>query len=611
MAVRENPPSPFERPRLVAVDGERRDDPELETGGADELLADLDQALADDHPLALLALASTMTEALAPSRDAVLERILPQSDTDRERSELPGLPDLLSMFIESGQQQTQALAYAISRLQDDELLRTRVDRRLGPAMDRLPGWLQELDRAEPIATLQALDPVLAGVNLAIGVRFATGQQITVVGFVDLDLGGPLTDAFVLDVAAEEYLAKWEEFAAEAEQLPIAPADLRARLEAALDITDHTVPPYETDSWPQCRALLHWAIRMLPEGGEEFADRAPSDREIESMVTGFLNSAEAGELADDPDTGPLADALLDNRSPYNDPLLWSTKAVQIFLGEFAVERFMAPTDFLIKFADVLPALIRYGHRVRGVSQGLTDDALRAVREITPQFRAEIQRRRTGTAMSARGIAELLAAQGLNQFDFDLGDRFADGSDFHARIADSMINNLAIKVGGEELLEEVDVVALPDEPLSLDGIDETIADRVLEAGQHIDEACNALLEQEMRTAARRILHDVAVNDPTIFSRRGRMDTAAAAICWITLINNCGNPMLHQTQIPIKELRNHFGGGTPSQRAKPMLEALGLPPSQGSPFDLGDLRYLTSSTRREIVQARERYSARRSGR
>lgn len=595
------------------------DDPDAEQP---DLAAEFEQALADDHPLSFLAHASSFAQAMEPRRDADLDEVMRArgmstgDDESAVRAQLPELPDMLATFIDSGQRPMQALAFAVSRMRSDDLLRARVDRQLGKAVRELPSWLQKLDQAQPTETLEAVDPVAAGTNLAIGVRLASGHELTVVGFVDFDLGTDLTDAFALDMSPQEYQELGKSLDEGFEHVPARPADVRARLTAAIDQGDHTVPPYETDSWPACRPVVEWALRMLPTGGELFADQTLTDEQLEATVSDFLGSAEAGELGSDPDTGTLADALLDFRQPQNDPLRWSGKAVEIFLCDYGVRKFLAPREYLAKFPDVLARLIRYSHRVRGVSQRYTDDALQAVTAYTPEFHELLDDRgRPGSnalSMGGQAIMGMLGAQDPDDVDWDnidlpqlLNDPQAREDYADAHFHRAMRKSAAGKVGGEEALAQVDATPLPDEPLSLDGIAADITDRVAEAGRYADDACDTLLGAETKTVTRRLLHDIAVADPAIF-RRGRMDTIAAALCWIAMVNDNGNPVFSRhTRIPVKDMTNHFGlTATPTQRAKPMLEALGLPPGTSSPFDLGSPRYLTSTARAEIIDARERY-------
>lgn len=56
--------------------------------------------------------------------------------------------------------------------------------------------------------------------------------------------------------------------------------------------------------------------------------------------------------------------------------------------------------------------------------------------------------------------------------------------------------------------------------------------------------------------------------------------------------------------KRLMAHFGLiGSASQRAEPILRAVGADPRAGRP-DLGDARYLLGSVREKVVRLRDRY-------
>src|SRR6478736_3940510 len=77
-------------------------------------------------------------------------------------------------------------------------------------------------------------------------------------------------------------------------------------------------------------------------------------------------------------------------------------------------------------------------------------------------------------------------------------------------------LAVEVGGDDVLEALDDSPLPDEPFDWTGIAEDIAPRVREVLEMVDRCCHDLLGVEYRTACRRVLARAAVGDPKAFRR-----------------------------------------------------------------------------------------------
>ncbi|MGH9066983.1 MAG: DUF6398 domain-containing protein, partial [Acidimicrobiales bacterium] len=104
----------------------------------------------------------------------------------------------------------------------------------------------------------------------------------------------------------------------------------------------------------------------------------------------------------------------------------------------------------------------------------------------------------------------------------------------------------------------------------------------------------------------LDDVDEADqPYVFRRRGRSDTAAAAVCWAVgrandLFAPSGGAMM------VKDLVGHFGlpQSSVSRRAATMLKAAGIDYRPAWDLFLGRPHLLVSSRRRRIIERRDRY-------
>jgi Domain of unknown function (DUF6398) len=115
-------------------------------------------------------------------------------------------------------------------------------------------------------------------------------------------------------------------------------------------------------------------------------------------------------------------------------------------------------------------------------------------------------------------------------------------------------------------------------------------------------------EYRAACRRVLARAVRGDPAVFRRKGRSDTAAAAICWIVgkdndLFTPSGGGLL------VKDLMAHFGlaqSGV-SQRAETLMKAAGFDPNARRwDLRLGAPELLVSRRRRHLIELREKYAA-----
>ena len=121
------------------------------------------------------------------------------------------------------------------------------------------------------------------------------------------------------------------------------------------------------------------------------------------------------------------------------------------------------------------------------------------------------------------------------------------------------------------------------------------------------CSAdLFDSEFGAACQRFLADVVRADPQIFRRKGRPESAAAAVCWI--IGRVNHALYEPKGVKVKDLLAWFGlSGTLIKRAETMIKALGFDPWQFTMrHSLGTTRYLTSGRRREIVNLREQVQA-----
>jgi hypothetical protein len=140
-------------------------------------------------------------------------------------------------------------------------------------------------------------------------------------------------------------------------------------------------------------------------------------------------------------------------------------------------------------------------------------------------------------------------------------------------------------------------------------EDVHPRVAEIGGLIDACAADLLDVEHRTAARRVLHDVAAADPRIFRRQARSENAAAAILWMVLKANDG---FEHGGLTATALGDWFGvGGSPGQRAPTFLKALGVERGYEHDLRLGSARYLVAARREGLLDLRRRYWVASDGR
>ena len=563
-----------------------------------ELLAGIDEALRSPDPLELLRLASGIITTLDPRQQSPLE-----VDTGRLT-----LVDLCESFIEAGYRQTDALLKVIGEMAGDDLMRERIRRSVAERRHAIPGWVLRLDEVRPYRTIEMTHVLGDGDNVVVGVTLPGKRELSLVVYIDHNLGTIVKDAFVLGAPIDEVMVSWTVVdplsGAEMGDLPL--ADARARITASIGAGAMTFPPFETDTWPACRPLVEWIVSMLPEGGSGYERPEWSERQLAKLTTSFFAS-EYGSPLDDEDHRSLFQSILWFGTDYGpgDPLRWSPVSVEILLADWIPRKIIAPPDYLSKAPSVVRAFIRYSHAERSIPRELTEQTLESVDLWEPDYQDAIGSPRQQGAMA---LLERIGA--LDGFDPD----WDDGVDIEQLShEDYMLDSLARAVGGMQALDTLGTDSLGDEPFDWTGIPEDIVGRVAEVCDRVDGCSDALFDVEFRTASRRLLSRVASADPNIFRRKSSAQTAAAAVCWIVgkandRFNLYRAPGAESAGVQVKDVMAHFGlSGSVSQRAEPMLRAVGANWYYGR-TTLADPQLLVSGMRARIVEARDLY---RSGR
>jgi hypothetical protein len=350
------------------------------------------------------------------------------------------------------------------------------------------------------------------------------------------------------------------------------------------------PPFETDTWPACRPLVEWAVRMLPAGGKGYERPEWSEVEQAALANRFFASP-VGRPLDDADGRTLLESVLwfgTDHGP-GDPMRWSPTAVEIILLDWIPRKIVADVDYLSKAPDLLAGFIRFCHAERGIPPELTDETLAALREYAPDYLDIIRSPRP------QGPAALLAAMGvLGDDEFDAIDEKWERESRRRLLTDAV---------GADALDDLDDTPLPDEPFDWTGISGDVCAKVDEVRVLCDRCCDSLLDVEYRTACRRFLARVARGDAEVFRRKARSETAAAAVCWII---GKANDLFSSVpgEMTAKELTAFFGlSGGVSQRANTLMKAAGIDRRYGD-VSLGSPDYLVSNYRARLIEGRDRW-------
>ncbi len=553
-----------------------------------DLLRDVRRALRSGEPLDVLAQVSSLLTVVDPRQRRSFG---PRADEEPSVTR----DELVGSFLDVPCVETSALLAVIAELAGDEVLRARIRRELDQRRDRLPEWLDRLGEMEIDRAAEMVHVLGDGDNIDLAIRLPGGHDLTFVVYIDHNLGTLVKDAFVVPESFDALIALTREKVddPDTEFRPLGLADARVRIADAIELHAMTVPPFESDTWPACRPLLEWVLDRLPQGGAGYQRPEWSEQDLDALTERFFASSFGAPL-DDADYRGMLDSVLWFGTGYGpgDPLRWSPVAIEIILDDWIPRKIVADAKYLSKAPALLRAFVRYCHAERGIRAELTSETLAAIDYWEPEYQDKIRSPRP------QGPEALLVAMGVLDPDgpWDALLEFDD---------ESYLRGLLLRAAGdEEALATLDDRPLPDEPFDWAGIPEDIHDKVAEVVAQCDSCCDEMLDVEYRTACRRLLARAASGDPNVFRRRGRAETAAAAICWAVgrdndLFTPAGGGLL------VRDLLAHFGlqQGSVSQRAATLTKAAGFERSWPAwDVRLGAPELLVSRRRRMILVLRD---------
>lgn len=265
-----------------------------------ELLVGIDEALRSTDPLALLTLASGIITTLDPR----------QQNPHKLETGQPTRVDLCETFLAAGLRQTDALLKVIGEMVGDDLLRERIRRSVAQRRHAIPGWVVRLGEVRPYRAVELTHVLKDGDNVVVGVALPGRRELSLVIYIDHNLGTVAKDAFVLGAPIDEVMGSWNAVdpmsGAEVNELSL--ADARARIVESITSGAMTFPPYETDTWLACRLLVEWIVAMMPEEGSGYTRPEWSKRELATLTKSFFAS-QFGAPLDDEDHRSLLESIL--------------------------------------------------------------------------------------------------------------------------------------------------------------------------------------------------------------------------------------------------------------------------------------------------------------
>lgn len=576
------------------------------------------------------------------------------------------LDDLVDSFIDVDIAETTAALHVLAALAPTQAMQARAASTLNRRRQPMPRWLDELSATTVTAAGRVGFQDEPGQNLLIEYRWPDGQVASYVIF-DEGLGRGVKDAFPAPDKLDDIAERMRESAPFAARLTYEPLDLataRATIEQGLVTGANRPVDDENDTWPSGRPLVEWLLSLMPAGGTphpsitSFAaldDRRLNDLGLDDLFAGadnadldaavddFAASAEASairfDLSDVHDHAAI-ETIVDYASMLGvrDPFSWDEEGVYELLESYLPSLVLPDPTTARRLQPVLEAFLTFSSRQIGQSKKERAGVLRAARQAMPDYleialspQAQTLRQALidydelteglasfdvniiGEGVSIAGLSPdaLEALQALEALEAEvaLGVSGPAGapSGLEELVLQHLLEQLITPLGSIEAVEALDDTPLPDESLHLTEVPEDVRPAVESVSRLVDGFADEFFGVEFRTAARRFLARAAAGDPSIFRRKGRDDTAAAAVAWAVAR---GNQLVSApgAQMTVQELAEHFGTkGSPSTRARPFIGAVDTAsysavagPTLGSP----DL--LTSSMRAGLIELRERVAS-----
>ncbi|KAB7745707.1 hypothetical protein GA707_07340 [Nostocoides sp. F2B08] len=494
---------------------------------------------------------------------------------------------LMEAFAEIDIAETTALLHVASAFAGDDLHRRRLQRILAMRRQPMPGYVTGLGEAEVTTAYFMGDELGDGDNIILGIDFPDGTAMTAIAYIDHNMGTIVKDGFFIgehiEVVRERYIELIREQGDSTSELPpMGLGEARDRIEEALENLDRLHPDWEQDGWPLARPLLELLVATMPEPDERTTSPLLDASDCERA---FWASPEGAELERESAIMDAVGELLEfAEEHWRDPLRWSPVAVEVCVRELAFD--VTVSDGAVEeFPRVLPRIVRFAHRTRGISPGRTAETLAAVEEWLPVLQAS---RATGITAALRQSNELYDAAMAG----DLGPL--------------MRHRLVGTLGSDEAVVALDDVPHPDEELDLSPVPEDLHERVSAISAHLDRLCAAglaNLDVEFRTVCRRFLVGIAARAPEVLRRRAKDINTASAIAWLLAREN-----------------NLIGGPPQRVRAQTIAEVIGAPSNSDraqslrSAFTGARNKYLDSHAlgapilvsryRRELMEQREQY-------
>jgi hypothetical protein len=251
-----------------------------------------------------------------------------------------------------------------------------------------PGWADSVGMVAPAECYVSRDVYGDQDSVICSYTYGGEERHALVILVDYNLGGMVRDAWVTSQvdrlldhcrreARDNPLMRFE---------AVDPRATRARLEAALNLTDDTENPPVNETFGSYHAFVRARVRALPPGGQRPRPEYWSRDRRATLAIRFLASDEAETLSDRGAASRCADRIIDYGCRYDlgRPLRVSPIKCEMFLLEWLPRKVMLSPEEQEAMPHVLHAWVRWAARLGGLPEQGVRATLDAVWDSTKRF-----------------------------------------------------------------------------------------------------------------------------------------------------------------------------------------------------------------------------------
>lgn len=368
-----------------------------------------------------------------------------------------------------------------------------------------PGWGPLLGTARVERSLLMTHETDDADQVALVARYPdTDRTFVVMTLIDWNLGGMAKDLLVAD-DVDMVLGLTVTEGIDVRELD--PAEARARVEDALQLTDMTLGSPASEDLDDLRPLLDRLLVTMPEAAELPDRTEPDPDELEALAHDIARAATTG--SDEFDEDELFDAatlMIDYVANWmgRPGLAWSPVRLELFLMDFVPRKVVAPPEELIDLPERMMRVVPAAHRMAGWEDRYVDDALAVLERFAGPFRSAI------SDPASSGPVKQMMMRALAE-GIDLQDPAA---------VEQMVERINAMGGIDVFASAVDLEYPLPEPIDTSVVAEPMRRRVEAIDACLVELCVALFDPEHLAMSRALLVRMANEHPDELAR-GRPD------------------------------------------------------------------------------------------